>query len=459
MVGFDMDHTLAPYNRDAFEDLAFRCTVEKFVDAGYPQDLLKLQYRPNFLIRGLLVDAERGNLLKVDSHKYVKIAYHGHRQLSKAERHDLYNKQSFKAVGFVSVDTLFALSEVQLFVEIVDYMENHPGRIAKSFREVYADLRTFIDLSHQDGSIKSKVIANPEKYVLKDKYLGNSLVRLIDSGKHIFLLTNSIFDYTNVVMEYVLGDAHEDFSNWKDYFDIVIVGSGKPGFFLGSQPFFEVVEESNLLRIHDSSFVPGKIYHGGNARLFEKLTGYLGDEILYVGDHIYGDIIQSKGSLNWRTLVIIEELAQEVETLRETRADLKTIEQMVGDKESQDEEIQKARSKIAAINRQIEKAKKRGDSRRIQVLLGDYSRGKDLVKQLSDELASIENQIRQLIHQREARFHPLWGGIMQVGLERSRFADQVGAYACLYTSRVSNLRFYGPHKKFISFHQALPHDI
>ena len=64
LVGFDMDHTLAPYKREAFETLAFKETLKKFIEAGYPEELQKLKFKPDFLIRGLLVDIENGNVLK-----------------------------------------------------------------------------------------------------------------------------------------------------------------------------------------------------------------------------------------------------------------------------------------------------------------------------------------------------------------------------------------------------------
>lgn len=178
-IGFDLDHTLANYNREAFEALAFRETLKKFIEAGYPAELSLLKFDPNFLIRGLLVDMERGNLLKVDGHKYVKIAFHGRKKLAKDMRHKLYNSESFKAANLLSVDTFFALSEVQLFSEIVDYMDRHPAKIKKSYREVYADLRRFIDLAHADGSIKSVVLAHPERYIHKDKHLAETLAQQI----------------------------------------------------------------------------------------------------------------------------------------------------------------------------------------------------------------------------------------------------------------------------------------
>jgi 5'-nucleotidase len=416
MIGFDMDHTLASYHRTTFETLAFRLTVEKFISAGYPKELRKIKFDPNFVIRGLLIDKERGNILKVDTHKYVKIAYHGHKKLSKEERHSFYNKQSYKAEYFGSVDTFFSLSEFHLFVEIVDFMRINPGKIKKTYREIYDDLREFIDLSHKDGTIKSQVIKNPGSYIKKDPYLASSLIRLKKSGKKLFLLTNSLYEYTHHVMGYLLDGENKEFPHWKDYFDIIIVGAGKPGFFTDSQPFLEVVEESNLLKISDGFLRKNKVYHGGNAALLQKLTHHLGDEILYVGDHIYGDIIRSKDTLNWRTLLVIEELEEEIPKVFSYKKDLEEIFAKISSKEALDDEIQ------------------------------------------TEELDKIQDEISTLIEKRSEKFHPLWGELMKVGLERSRFASQVASYACLYTSKVSNLRFCGPQKRFISYNENLPHE-
>lgn len=38
-----------------------------------------------------------------------------------------------------------------------------------------------------------------------------------------------------------------------------------------------------------------------------------GDEVLYVGDHIYGDIVKSKKDIGWRTMLVVPELALELE--------------------------------------------------------------------------------------------------------------------------------------------------
>jgi HAD superfamily 5'-nucleotidase-like hydrolase len=458
-IGFDMDHTLAMYNRENFEALAFRATLRKFIDAGYPAELETLQFKPEFLIRGLLVDMDRGNILKVDGHKYVKIAFHGHTRLDKESRHKLYNSESFKAYEFLSMDSFFALSEVQLFAEIVDYMNHNPGKIQKSFREVYADLRQFIDNSHADGSIKNEVLRNPERFFIPDKHLATALIRTMDAGKHLFLLTNSNYAYTDAVMNFILGHASSDFPDWRQYFRYVIVGAGKPGFFTGTQPFYEVVTQSNLLTAATGPLEPGKIYQGGNAQLLQKQTGFRGDEILYVGDHIYGDIIRSKGSVNWRTLLVVEELERELLKIEELRLALQIIHEKIAGREDCDEELQILRSKIASNARQAKIATDRGDNRRARHLLAENEKLLEKAHEKQALLVEIDELIKQAIAERDANIHPVWGGLMKVGLERSRFANQVESYACLYTSRVSNLRFYSPFKRFTSYHDILPHEV
>ena len=457
-IGFDMDHTLIMYNREAFETLAFRETLKKFIEAGYPEELNKLEFKSNFLIRGLLVDMERGNLLKVDGHKYCKIAFHGTRQLDKELRHKIYNSQSFKAHEFLSVDTFFSLSEVQLFVEIVDYMDANPGKIQKSYREVYGDLRKFIDLSHADGSIKTLVTANPEQFVKRDKHLATTLMRLIDGGKTLFLLTNSGWEYTDIMMQHILTGENDEFPNWRDYFQYVIVGGGKPGFFIGSQPFYEVMTDTNLLKTHAGALHPGRVYLGGNANLFQNLTRFRGDEILYVGDHIFGDIMQSKGKLNWRTLLVVEELEHELKQLEELKPVFHEIQLKIHEREALDEEIQITRSKLASIRRHMQIAHRQGDQKKFHHLEKEKEKNDEKLQTKLPVATTLEHDIKQLLLKKEAVIHPVWGELMKVGLERSRFAHQVEGFACTYTSRVSNLRFYSPQKHFTSFHDILPHD-
>ena len=41
----------------------------------------------------------------------------------------------------------------------------------------------------------------------------------------------------------------------------------------------------------------------------------LGREVIYVGDHIFGDILRSKKENGWKTFLVVPELAKELSIL------------------------------------------------------------------------------------------------------------------------------------------------
>jgi hypothetical protein len=90
-VGFDMDYTLAMYKPETFETLAYEATKKKLVrQFGFPETILDLQYDHTYMVRGLVVDKKRGNVLKMDRHKYVKVARHGFTTLNTLDRIGTY---------------------------------------------------------------------------------------------------------------------------------------------------------------------------------------------------------------------------------------------------------------------------------------------------------------------------------------------------------------------------------
>ncbi|MCO5548088.1 hypothetical protein L7F22_001546 [Adiantum nelumboides] len=65
-VGFDMDYTLAQYKSETFETMAYHGTIKKLVyDLGYPTELLEWIFDWQYMVRGLVLDKRRGNILKV----------------------------------------------------------------------------------------------------------------------------------------------------------------------------------------------------------------------------------------------------------------------------------------------------------------------------------------------------------------------------------------------------------
>ena len=46
--------------------------------------------------------------------------------------------------------------------------------------------------------------------------------------------------------------------------------------------------------------------------MFSELIGAKGKDVLYIGDHIFGDILKSKKIRGWRTFLVVPELAHEL---------------------------------------------------------------------------------------------------------------------------------------------------
>lgn len=103
-------------------------------------------------------------------------------------------------------------------------------------------------------------------------------------------------------------------NDWMALFDVIIVGGNKPAFLTdeGRLPLLRVEAHTgkleNIDSMPDASEVPafmamGKCFQGGNApRLHHLLQLTSGDRLLYVGDHIYADVMRSKRVLGWRYL-------------------------------------------------------------------------------------------------------------------------------------------------------------
>ncbi|KAL6511765.1 hypothetical protein OROGR_021362 [Orobanche gracilis] len=221
-VGFDMDYTLAQYRPETFESLAYEGTVKKLVnDLGYPTELLELSFDWTYMIRGLVLDKLRGNILKMDRHKYVKVAYHGFRELSKEEKVAAYGsrliRDAFDEPEYAVIDTLFSLAEAYLFAQLVDYKDKNPGKISvdssiamkhrhfpgvavADYSRMYKDVRAAVDLCHRDGTLKKMVAKDPKRYINEDPSILPMLKMLRDSGRATFLVTNSpmgLYKYRN----------------------------------------------------------------------------------------------------------------------------------------------------------------------------------------------------------------------------------------------------------------------
>eukprot|EP00291_Cryptomonas_curvata_P019243 CAMPEP_0172161178 /NCGR_PEP_ID=MMETSP1050-20130122/5978_1 /TAXON_ID=233186 /ORGANISM="Cryptomonas curvata, Strain CCAP979/52" /LENGTH=507 /DNA_ID=CAMNT_0012831041 /DNA_START=364 /DNA_END=1887 /DNA_ORIENTATION=- len=470
-VGFDMDYTLAQYIPETFEILAHRGAMEKLVNfMGYPAQILSLpDYDPNFFQRGLIIDKQRGNIIKMDRHMYVKIAHHGMRALDTEERRAIYgtlNQKSFSSEVYANIDTLFSLPDAFMFCQLVDFKDAnsdiYPAMRDKSYAQIYKDVRRSVDLCHRDGVIKDRVSAEPERYIQAEPGIVDMLRRLKQSGRKVFLVTNSLWEYTHAVMNHICGRSRRDAwtLGWLDLFDVVIVGAGKPGF----------LEDPNLplLRVHTAdgrlsnmdnalfdppevSLAQGKVFQGGNWQhlhylLRDAVTS--GEQVMYVGDHMFSDVIRGKRSLGWRTALVVPELAHEVDVTLQQSVRWRRITELRELRDELDEWVDRLSLMQSACDAD-------GDGcsltpKRAQI-------AEELAK-ASGELTAVKSAFSSELRAYHSAFHPVWGQMFKVGYQNSRFAQQVQSYACLYTSKVSNLGLVSPEMNYRTQSDMMPHD-
>ena len=455
-IGFDMDYTLAMYNQVEMDRISVELTVERLItERGYPKAIRTIEPKADFAIRGLVLDSQLGNILKLDSHRHVGRAYHGFEELGE-QALAVYKEEviSFDATRFVFYDTLYALPEAFLYAALVDYRQKSPGSIERSYRELYEDIRHCIDLAHRDGSFKKAIMEDTARYVIRNDRLAVTLHRMRSAGKKLFLLTNSYPQYTDHLMTYLLDGALPEYKSWKQYFDVSIAGGTKPGFFTGDTPFYTIDEQTYEISGEEHhAFQRNTLYLHGNLEKFTELTGISPARVLYVGDHIYGDILRSKKSTTWRTCMLVQEMEDEMALVHDLHEDYQALH-------ATEEELARLTQVISYINwleQHIDELAKQDVDPSAHVtskskLRQQRDRLKRKRRDRLESLLSVERDLGQ-------RHNPYWGLIFKMHNKNSVFGEQVEDYACLYTSRVANFANYSPLHYFRAPRQPMPHEM
>lgn len=457
VVGFDMDYTLALYHQPKMEEISIRATVSKLIGGkGYPEEIRSLPFDSAFALRGLVIDRQLGNVLKPDRYGSPGRAYHGRTPIERPRLVELYQRERTRLSSrrYAFIDTLFALPEAVLYAYLVEYFDARPEP-KPDYNQLWQDIRECIDLAHRDGSIKAIIAAELPNYIERDPHLAEALHKMRSSGKRLFLLTNSAWDYTNPVMSYLLDGAFPAYPSWRNFFDVVIVSAGKPEFFMEERPFVEIDPATNtpLPKLHDGPFQRNRIYAGGNLKDFETRVKARGDQVLFVGDHIYGDMLRSRKSSAWRTAMVIQELELEVTMHDRIATDLARLDDLERQLRHLDSEIEEKQILLRTLQRMEEEAE-RPDP---QIVEGRRA-AKELVDKLRAELRATVARHTTLENELDVAFNPYWGPLFREGHEVSKFGDQVEDYACVYTSRVSNFRFYSPMRHFRGPRDRMPHE-
>ncbi|XP_078446751.1 HAD-superfamily hydrolase, subfamily IG, 5'-nucleotidase [Wolffia australiana] len=455
-IGYDMDYTLIHYNVMAWEGRAYDYGMANLKGMGFPVD--GLTFDPNLVIRGLIMDKERGNLVKADRFGYVKRAMHGTHMLSTRAVSEIYGRELVdlrKESRWEFLNTFFSVSEAVMFMQMVDRLDE--GAVPASlgpldYRRLYKSVAKALFRAHVEGQLKSEIMADPARFVEPDPELPLTLLDQKEAGKRLVLITNSDYHYTNKMMQHAFDRFLPNDIGWRDLFEMVIVSARKPEFFQMANPLYEIMTSDGLMRPCFEAH-PGGLYSGGSAQMVEKCLNIHGDEILYVGDHIYTDVSQSKVHLRWRTALICRELEDEFNALIHGRSHRKELIQLIRQKET-----------VGDLFNQLRLAlQRRTKGRPAQTLSATNMDSESLTEAMQKLLIVMQRldcKIAPMLEEDGEHFNQRWGYISRAGLwDKSHLTRQIEKYADIYTSRVSNFLQYTPFMYFRAQEQSLAHDL
>ncbi len=446
-VGYDMDYTVVHYHVEHWERRAFEHLRAKLDDLGWPVG--GLEFDPKLVMQGLIIDVDRGNLVKANRFGYVTRACHGTVPIEFELQRSTYGRSLIDLADhrYVFLNTLFSLSEACMYVQLVDLLD--AGRLGGvlGYADLYRTVRKGIDEAHMEGELKAEIMANPERYVDRDSELVLTLQDQKESGKKLLLITNSDWAYTRKIMSFALDPFMGEGQSWQDLFELVIVSARKPDFFTRSMPAFEVVTEDGLLLPCPSGIRKPGVYVGGDATDIEHYLGVAGEEILYVGDHIFVDVHVSKNVMRWRTALILRELEEELLALQGFEVQQAELARMMEDKVRLEFAFSQARVQLQRLTNGY------GPQPRVEA-----QQLRDTMAALRAQLVALDERIAPLARAGGEILNSRWGLLMRAGNDKSHLARQVERYADIYTSRVSNFLYETPFVYLRAPRGSLPHD-
>lgn len=438
MIGLDMDHTLVQYHSENFEKLVFEYSLLALLEINhYPEIIKNLKFNYEDAIRGLVIDSQNGNILKLSRYGLIKKCHHGTHLMDHQEQTKFYRSTyvDLNDPNYMAVDTAFSISLCVLFGQLIDLKDKHPD-LFPNYKQIALDVLNAVDQVHAQGQMKKHIIENHQDYIKISPEIVEGLRRFTQHGKQFFILTNSDYHYSKKLLQITIEPFLEPGETLQDLFPYIITLANKPRFFYDNLRFLRVDPATGCMSNLEGPFIPG-IYQGGNAKLLTQYLKIQGDDILYIGDHIYGDIVRLKKDCNWRTALVVEELGDEIKRQQKAQPiEFEIIELM---KKKQDLEIQYA-WKITN-----EKNKKEAHDPKLQ--------------SIQDELQKIDHSLSHLIIEQDKYFNHRWGKIFRAGAEETFFAFQAERYACIYMEKLIELLSLPPISYFRAYRRMLSHDV
>lgn len=439
-IGFDMDYTLVRYNLEAFEMMTYKEIKKKLLEMrNYPKVINDLKFQLDLAIRGLVIDKPNGNILKLSTYSKVKHAYHGMSEMDFKTQQKIYQGLTIDlndSDRYSIVDTSFSIAYCVLYMQIVELKDKHPELNLPDYKTIEEHLLEALDVSHRDGTLKGEVKKNIKKYIVQDADGVLALEKFKRHGKKLWVITNSDYEYSRLLLDHAINPFLKEHKSWKELFNIVITLSNKPKFFTDKLPLLKVDPSTGLMANHYGLIEDG-IYQGGCAQTIQKSSGLSGEQILYLGDHIYGDVLQIKKTCNWRTALVIDELINETQANEKSAGISSEINVMMKQKIEMEQKLDELFDKEQDKGKRPDKEK-----------LHDHFQ----------KIEKVDKKIGKLIRAHTQHFNSYWGETMRAGVEPSRLAGQIEKYACIYMAKVSDFMDYSPRTYFRPKKKTLPHE-
>ena len=320
-----MDHALVRYKLPELYGLVYRCLRTYLVDEAGHSRTLAPEYAAGCAaagfplgVKGLVLDLEHGDLLRLDCDGRVRKALHGvGAWLDAAARRARYgdgayagfaalmagekSKRFFPFVTYFDIPAAFLVAQL---VDLVDAAAGAAGAGAGGYAGLLDDLFKAFNHNFLPDSFKERrggyfpaLIDDTARYVeptpgavaalkvLAARRNGDAgggaapAVAAAANGEgadggawtpppgwspRLFMVTNSHADYTNLLMRHVFG------ADWRALFDVVVCVAGKNrGFFappaggaLAERPFYEIDPATD--REKGAPVAPGALERGGH---------------------------------------------------------------------------------------------------------------------------------------------------------------------------------------------------
>ncbi len=447
-IGYDMDYTLVHYRVDTWEERAYARLQALLAGDGWPVG--GLEFDAGSVIRGLIVDAELGNIVKANRFGYVVRAAHGTRMMEFDEQRSVYLHTPVDLADprFIFVNTLFSLSETCLYSQLVDLYDDGRLPLINGYEDLFRRVRRRFDEAHVEGTLKAEIVAEPGRFIELDPEAPLALLDQKRAGKRLMLISNAEWTYAREIMRFAFDPFLEPPATWTDLFELVIVGARKPDFFSRQLPLFRIVDPELGLLAPAPGALPGPgAYLGGDATLVEGYLGLSGSQILYVGDHVFADVRMSKASLRWRTALILRELEAELEAIDALAPTEDELARLMAAKEGLE---RRQRSARLELQRERQGYGERSGSTPAQI--------EAELEELRARSESLDARIGPLARASAEAFNERWGTPLRAGYDISHLARQIERSADIYTSRVSNLLYATPFAYLRAKRGSMPHD-